>query len=70
MIKRTLDERKAYLDGYEMCARCLRNYLTDEGKEKLEGFLTVMRIATKINNVYDYIDLADTVDDIENGGIK
>ena len=70
IVKRTPDERKAYLDGFEMCARCLKRYLTDEGKRKLESFITVVRIATKIDNVYDYIDLADTIDDIESEGLK
>jgi len=70
IVKRTPDERKAYLDGFEMCARCLKRYLTDEGKRKLESFIAVARIATKIDNVYDYIDLADTIDDIESEGLK
>ena len=70
IVKRTADERKAYLAGYEMCARCLKRYLTDEGKRKLESFITVVRVATKIDNVYDYIDIADTIDDIESEGLK
>jgi len=70
IVKRTPGERKAYLDGFEMCARCLKRYLTDEGKRKLESFIAVVRIATKIDNVYDYIDLADTIDDIESEGLK
>ena len=43
MMLRTKDEQKAYLDGYEMCAECMKNYLTDEGKQKLECLLMVVR---------------------------
>ena len=43
MMLRTKDEQKAYLDGYEMCAECIENYLTDEGKQKLECLLMVVR---------------------------
>lgn len=48
MMLRTKDEQKAYLDGYEMCAECMKNYLTDEGKQKLECLLMVVRNAVGI----------------------
>lgn len=70
IVKRTPDERKAYLNGFEMCARCLKDYLTDEGKQKIEGFLTVMRIATEINNSDDYTDLADIMGDLGDLGME
>lgn len=70
IVKRTQGERKAYLDGFEMCARCLKRYLTDEGKQKLEGFIKAVKIKTEADNIYDYKDLADTIDDIESEGLK
>ena len=48
MMLRTKDEQKAYLDGYEMCAECIENYLTDEGKQKLECLLMAVRNAVGI----------------------
>ena len=70
IVKRTPDERKAYLEGFEMCARCLERYLTGEGREKLGDLLTAVRIVAKIDNNYDFVDLVDTVNDIERKGIK
>ena len=70
IVKRTPDERKAYLEGFEMCARCLGRYLTEEGREKLGGLLTTVRVVAKIDNNYDFVDLVDTVNDIERKGIK
>lgn len=70
IVKRTPDERKAYLNGYMMCARCLRDYLTDEGKQKLEGFIAVMKIATEINNADDYEELADIIGDLGDLGTE
>ena len=70
IVKRTADERKAYLDGFEMCARCLGRYLTSEGISKLGGLLEAVRVAAKINNNYDFVDLVDTINDIERKGIK
>lgn len=49
MRLRTKGEQKAYLDGYEMCAECIENYLTDEGKQKLECLLTAVRKAVEID---------------------
>ena len=43
MRLRTLDEQKAYLDGYTKCAECIEQYLSDEGKEKLELLLAAVR---------------------------
>lgn len=50
MTLRTKGEQKAYLDGYEMCAECIENYLSDEGKKKLEGFLLSVRNAVEIDD--------------------
>lgn len=51
MMLRTKDEQKAYLDGYEMCAECIENYLTDEGKQKLECLLMAVRNAVEIEDL-------------------
>jgi len=47
MKLRTKSEQKAYLDGYEMCAECVKPYLSDEGKELLECLLTAVRNAVE-----------------------
>ena len=47
MMLRTKGEQKAYLDGYEMCAKCIEKYLTDEGKQKLECLLVAVRNAVE-----------------------
>jgi len=70
IVKRTPDERKAYLEGFEMCARCLDRYLTGEGRLKLGDLLTTVRVVAKIDNNYDFVDFVDTVNDIERKGIK
>ena len=51
MMLRTKGEQKAYLDGYEMCAECIENYLTDEGKQKLECLLVAVRNAVGIEDL-------------------
>ena len=51
MILRTKGEQKAYLDGYEMCAECIKNYLTVEGKRKLECLLMAVRNAVEIEDI-------------------
>ena len=51
MMLRTKEEQKAYLDGYEMCADCIKKYLTDEGKRKLECLLIAVRNAVKIEDI-------------------
>lgn len=43
MKLRTPEEQKAYLDGYEMCAKSIKQYLSGEGKEKLELLLAAVR---------------------------
>ena len=43
MKLRTKSEQKAYLDGYEMCAKSIRQYLSEYGKKKLECLLTAVR---------------------------
>jgi len=47
MTLRTKGEKKAYLDGFEMCADCIEKYLTDEGKQKLECLLVAVRNAAE-----------------------
>ena len=42
---RTKGEQRAYLDGYERCAKCIEKYLSDEGKQKLECLLSAVRNA-------------------------
>lgn len=48
---RTKSEQKAYLDGYEMCAECIENYLSDKGKQKLECLLVAVRNAVEIEDI-------------------
>mgnify|MGYP003302286366 CR=1 FL=1 len=50
MTLRTKGEQKAYLDGYEMCANCIKKYLTDEDKQKLECLLAAVRNAVDIED--------------------
>lgn len=47
MMLRTKGEQKAYLDGYEMCAECIEQYLSDEGKTKLECLLMAVKNAVE-----------------------
>lgn len=51
MMLRTKGEQRAYLDGYEMCADCIKKYLTDEGKRKLECLLLAVRNAVEIEDI-------------------
>lgn len=51
MKRRTKDEQKAFLDGYETCAECIKNDLQDEGKKKLEYLLASIRNAVKIGDI-------------------
>jgi len=53
---RTKGEQKAYLDGYEMCAECIEEYLSAEGKQKLECLLSAVRNAVEIENTEDKKD--------------
>ena len=50
MTLRTKGEQKAYLDGFEMCADCIENYLTDKGKRELECLLVAVRNAVEIED--------------------
>ena len=50
MTVRTKGEQKAYLDGYEMCAVCIENYLSDEGKKKLYCLVKAVRNAVEIED--------------------
>ena len=47
MRLRTKGEQKAYLDGFEMCAKCIAQYLSDRGKKKLECILMALRNAVE-----------------------
>ena len=49
MRLRTKGEQKAYLDGYEMCAECVKKYLSAEGKQKLYCLLSAVRNAVAID---------------------
>lgn len=51
MRLRTPDEQKAYLDGFEMCANCIKKYLSDRGKKILECQLTAVRNAVEIEDI-------------------
>ena len=47
MKLRTKGEQKAYLDGFEMCAKCVKKYLSDKGKKILECQLMAVRNAVE-----------------------
>ena len=49
MTVRTKEEQKAYLDGFTMCAECVKKYLSAEGKQKLECLLSAVRNAVAID---------------------
>lgn len=51
MKLRSKSEQKAYLDGYEMCAVCIRKYLSDEGKQKLRCLLEAVRNAVETEDI-------------------
>lgn len=48
MRLRTPEEQRAYLDGFERCAECIKKYLSDEGKKMLECHLMAVRSAIEI----------------------
>lgn len=51
MRSRTPDERKAYLDGFERCAECIKQHLSDKGKNILECQLMAVRNAVEIEDI-------------------
>ena len=51
MMLRTNGEQKAYLDGFEMCAKCIEKYLTEENKRKLESLLISVTNAVEIEDI-------------------
>ena len=53
MRLRTTEEQKAYLDGYEMCAECIQDYITEEGRVKLDCLLKSVKNAINIEDVND-----------------
>ena len=56
MIMRTESEREAYLDGYKMCADCIKEYLSEEGKEVLQCLLTVLMAVNSTVETEENID--------------
>jgi hypothetical protein len=51
MTPRPKGEQKAYLDGFEMCAKCIEKYLSDKGKKILECQLIAVRNAVEIEDI-------------------
>lgn len=51
MTLRTKSEQKAYLDGFEMCAECIEEYLSNKGKKMLECLLISVRNAVEIEDI-------------------
>ena len=51
MMRRTKREQKAYLDGYEMCAKCIEKYLSSEGRQKLDCLLMGVRNAVEMDDI-------------------
>lgn len=51
MRLRTPDEQRAYLDGFERCAECIKKYLSDKGKKILECQLMAVRNAVEIKDI-------------------
>lgn len=47
MRLRTKSEQKAYLDGFEACAKCIESYLSGYGKKKLACFLAAVQNAVE-----------------------
>lgn len=56
MTLRTEGEQKAYIDGYERCANCIKKYLSNEGKQQLECLLMAVRNAVEIEDVAESED--------------
>ncbi len=50
MTRRTKGEQRAYFDGYQMCAECLEEYLTDKGKKVLMCMLSAVKNAVDIED--------------------
>lgn len=51
MRLRTKSEQKAYLDVFERCAECIKQHLSDKGKNILECQLMAARNAVEIEDV-------------------
>lgn len=51
MRLRTKGEQKAYLDGFERCAECIKKYLSDKGKKILECQLMAVRSVVGIKDI-------------------
>ena len=56
MKLRTKSEQQAYLDGFEMCANCIKKYLSNKGKNILECQLMAVRNAVEIEDVTESED--------------
>lgn len=53
MKRRTKSEQRAFLDGYEMCGKCIETYLSKDGKERLNSLLIAVRNAVDIEDLPD-----------------
>ena len=51
MTLRTKSEQRAYLDGFERCAKCIEKHLSDKGKKILECQLMAVRSAVEIEDI-------------------
>ena len=51
MELRTKSEQRAYLDGFEMCAKCIEKYLSDKGKKVLECLLVSVKNSVEIEDI-------------------
>lgn len=51
MKLRTPNEQKAYLDGFERCAECIKQHLSDKGKNILECHLMAVRNAVEVEDI-------------------
>lgn len=50
MKLRTKGEQRAYFDGYKTCAEGIKQYLSDEGKKKLECLIAAVKNAVEIED--------------------
>lgn len=50
MNRRTKGEQRAYFEGFQMCAECIEEYLTDKGKTVLMCLLSAVKNAVDIED--------------------
>lgn len=48
--KRTWEEKCAFMDGYEECAKFADSYLSEEGRAKLKYIIKMVNIALAMEN--------------------